>query len=322
MNNLWILGAPDPEMQKIEGLLSQCGESYQYAYSGSSRVNPGNAYQADPVDCEADVFYLVECGFIAESAVRSVIVDHHKPGDPGYGGRPEQFLEFSSLGQVISRLAQLNKIPREWDGVGMVFGEVGHITLVDERYGVCTHSADVYHPAYGQGMGDYGAEATYAFIPREFVLCAAADHCLSSAYRGACPGVDPDELMEWRIRIRAAFQGRDAEEVLADVNAARMKIQSALKDESPKGCGNHQHINGDVVLDFRGQHIPELPEAAAREGIAVLAGPVGKDSPPKYVLLSGGPAVISAFLDGEIAPELVRRYGDPQRGFAGGYHGS
>jgi hypothetical protein len=34
-------------------------------------------------------------------------------------------------------------------------------------------------------------------------LLAAADHCLTAAYRGECPGVDPDELLFMRARKRA-----------------------------------------------------------------------------------------------------------------------
>ena len=38
---------------------------------------------------------------------------------------------------------------------------------------------------------------------------AAADHCLGAAYQGLCPGVDPDELMQWRVESRAKFQDRE-----------------------------------------------------------------------------------------------------------------
>jgi len=35
---------------------------------------------------------------------------------------------------------------------------------------------------------------TWATIPEDIVMVAAADHCLEAAIRGRCPGVDPDDL--------------------------------------------------------------------------------------------------------------------------------
>src|SRR5690606_15675856 len=57
--------------------------------------------------------------------------------------------------------------------------------------------------------------------PEAFVLVAAADHCLGAAYRGECPGVDPDALMHWRVAQRAQFQGRAAGQILDDIERAR-----------------------------------------------------------------------------------------------------
>jgi hypothetical protein len=65
--------------------------------------------------------------------------------------------------------------------------------------------------------------------------------------------------------------------------------------------------------------VPELPEAAAREGIAFLATVRERDGREKVVLQAAPPELIAAFLRGDICPELVDRYGDPARGFAGGY---
>src|SRR5690606_5323560 len=45
------------------------------------------------------------------SAFSVIRIDHHCPGDPGYGRPPSEFLTASSLGQVISELARLGKPP-------------------------------------------------------------------------------------------------------------------------------------------------------------------------------------------------------------------
>jgi hypothetical protein len=51
--------------------------------------------------------------------------------------------------------------------------------------------------------GEASGAAKYrgsVWIPRRYVLAAAADHCLTAAYRGECPGVDPDDA-----RLRTAL---------------------------------------------------------------------------------------------------------------------
>jgi hypothetical protein len=180
-------------------------------------------------------------------------------------------------------------------------------------------------------------------VPYDIVLTAAADHCLEAAYRGRCPGVDPEELLEWRAATRAAFQQRPVEDVLADINAARARIRAAAVHRGDPG------ETPVLVADLSNQlHISELPEAACREGIAVIA--MGQDGPrkgrhtyatpdprkgvweagdkaweynlpgrEKIVLLAAPAALVEAFLAGDIVPGLRDRYGDPARGFAGGY---
>src|SRR5690606_4175915 len=115
------------------------------------RVYPGNAYRCPvPEVPEGSTVYAVECvGELPEGWIR---IDHHRPGDPGYGKPPEEFLPASSIGQVLielDRLGVADRIP----------------------------SKDIL----------------------EAIRAAAADHCLAAAYRGECPGVDPDALMRWRV---------------------------------------------------------------------------------------------------------------------------
>lgn len=152
----------------------------------------------------------------------------------------------------------------------------------------------------GQFCQLFGVEPT-----PEYLIVAAADHCLAAAYRGECPGVDPDALMAWRIKTRAAFQGRPVESVLADVDAARARLRATVGSEG--------------FADLRGEVIPELPEAAAREGIAFLSTVCDRDGREKVVLQAASPELVSRFLAGGIVPGLTGFYGDPARGFAGGY---
>src|SRR5690606_38968626 len=94
------------------------------------RVHAGNAYadrctwyspeQPDPtapgdVAGEDYTLYCVECAPTARDRVQ---IDHHRPGDPGYGRPPAEFLPASSLGQVIAELARLGLLP--WERVGLM----------------------------------------------------------------------------------------------------------------------------------------------------------------------------------------------------------
>ncbi len=143
-----------------------------------------------------------------------------------------------------------------------------------------------------------------ARIPSDLVLTAAADHCLAAAYRGECPSVNPDALMAWRTQTRADFQGRSVAAVEADVAAARAALTVAPKVE----------IAGVAVarLDMT---VPELPEAAARDGIPFLAA-LTERGQNKTVLQAAPAEVVSAWMAEQSA--LGRKpYGDPARGFAG-----
>lgn len=311
-DRIWVLGAPDPEMKVIESILRARGERVEYATVWRDgvrrRVTPAEAYAPDVEIGEGlrglrATAYMVECApaVLVGSSVdgidwagAAITIDHHRPGDPGYGRPPKEFFEASSIGQVLAVLG----------------------------FASCREDARV-------------------------VLAAAADHCLAAAYRGECPGVDPDALMRWRVEQRAANQGRSVEEVLADVERAREALMDApVVRLSPEpwepACGVHGRTGacwqsggpdpsartdacyaaGDplLVVDMRGQYIPELPEAAAREGVCFIASLTERDGRIKVVCQSGTPEQIEAFMRvWAPAQGLVDVYGDYARGFAGGH---
>jgi hypothetical protein len=312
-NRLWVLGAADPEMAAIEKLLLECGESFAYAIGpDGQRVHSGNAYRAIGAVTPAGEFrdgftgtqlVCVECAVAlrADHNPAPIVIDHHRPGDPGYGRPPEEFLAASSIGQVLDELVRLDILVPHCDPAGWHVGGEARST----------------------GISWVAAAMT-----------AAADHCLAAAYRGECPGVDPDALMRWRVASRAAHQGRTEEEVLADVETARRMLrESAGSGGCPRcggwgGCIGEMPPHGDDetchagpyrLADLRGESIPELPEAAAREGIPFLASVRDRDGREKVVLQCATPELVERFLAGELVPGLVDMYGDPARGFAGGY---
>lgn len=331
---VWILGAADPEMDAIEALLRECGQRVVYAVDErGERVRPAAMYRASlasPVT--ADVIYEVECMVTDRSAPvtgQRIMIDHHRPCDPGYGRPPEEFLPASSIGQVIAALAELGVLPKSW-GKSCWNSVPGTIQLYPEPYD--RHTWCVVE----EGTSTHAS--VDRIIPHELVLVAAADHCLGAAYRGECPGVDPDALMHWRAESRAKFQGRSADEVLADVVAAQRVLMVAPSLDLSQGapcCG--AHLAGDYadpeccstragahVRDMRrsvdAPPVRELPEAATRLGVGYIAGSIVDPDGRRKFTCSGTSEQVRAFLDVWAPREgLVDLYGDPARGFAGGY---
>lgn len=266
---LFILGAQDPEMKLIEEILTLLSLDVLRATRNGKRVYPGNAYHADPPRLDPGRFstlYAVECGWHGEAAA-VIHLDHHHPGDPGYGKPPAQYFSASSIGQVF-------------DVVSRWLTRAGR-------------PADLERLLHG-----------YDHVAR---LAAAADHCLGAAYRNECPGVNADELMAWCVRGRAAFQHRPVADILAELQHSR----AVIRQIAAGGLAD--------LRDLPAGTLPQAPEAACREGIAVLSRVVDRDGRAKVGLLGATPEQVSKFLCGQLVPGLLDRYGDPARGFAGGY---
>jgi hypothetical protein len=252
MKYFFVLGARDPEMVEITRVLDSQGIGYTFATLAGLPVRSSEAYRSTGVQGlvpkDAHLVF-VECSVMG--LIPDDLCDHHNPGDPGYGRPPEQYLQGSSLGQVLTLL---------------------------------------------------GLEPT----PEQKII-AAADHCLRHAYEGACPGIDPKELAAWRERSRAEVRGIPVEEL-------QDRIVRAMKDlkEAPR-----IQIAGEDVAWFPATaSMPEeVPEASARLGI-----------PFCYVRREGGRAKSGIMSAGENVIRTWMKdcglkdvYGDPARGFAGGY---
>lgn len=139
---------------------------------------------------------------------------------------------------------------------------------------------------------------------------AAADHCLGAAYRGECPGIDPQEMENFRITSRSTNQRRPKEELLQDLERAKQALRRAPLMELP---------GGQVLRDMRGPVVPELPEAAMRVHEGYCSGPLmSPDGRTKWTV-SGDKLQVEAWLRWAEQQGLVDLYGDPQRGFGGGY---
>jgi hypothetical protein len=362
MNIYVIFGASDPEAQKARELCRECNVPYGQAIIESREVEPANAYDADGWRDETGELrpgarvLLFECDG-AEMILKFpdgtcyTRLDHHKPGDRGWGWPPSDFWRASSLGQLAAELARAGVL------CGDANTDAGNTPLGVRKW---DESSGTWRVATLQ--------ARWWIVPTHYLYAAAADHCLAAAYRGKCTGVDPDALMRWRVEQRAKFQNRPVDAVLDDIEKARERLRRAINWPSGdqaivwydgQGYGSRlrvtpplrAHPNGlpyqaigamkvhtsPVTLieeaerlcrdgyvkmlfaDLRGEEIPELPEAAAREGIPFVASVRDRDGREKIVLQAAPSILVQQFMSGEIIPGLVDVYGDPARGFAGGY---
>ncbi len=324
----WILGASDPEMEAIEALLLDAGERVAYALDATGqRVRPADAYRGTaPIPVDARQVYLVECDVPTPEGVERVVIDHHRPGDPGYGRPPSEYMSASSIGQVLARLAMIRVLTETYARrAGWTNCRRGPCPELTSGWtdGALAIGGDQEH-----GTGEYTGYRWVGWFapPTEILLAAAADHCLGAAYRGECPGVNPDALMRWRVETRARFQRRSVDEMLADIEQARealrrapMVILGAHPDPDAPDLPDPYHPI--AACDMRGIHVAELPEAAAREGVCFVAdGLPDAHGRVKVVCQSGRPDQIRAFIeDWAVSEGLVDIYGDPERGFAGGY---
>lgn len=304
-SRLWVLGASDPEMERIEALLRESGEAVVHATAKGARCRPDTAYECAPVPTGT---HFVECAPTSDRPQGAVSLDHHRKGDYGYGRGPWDFFVASSIGQVVRILALDDLLP--WPKVFLhdlgLYGTRGAL-----------ESGILGPNETRRWFIGSGSDARWGYeIPLEVCLTAAGDHCPAAAYLGKCPGIAVGALMEHRARQQAAFQKRPVEDVLREVHRAMNAILAARTIL----------LGGVGISDLRDAGtVPSLPEASLRLNRPVLYR-LSVPGGVKVGLLGAGegtepgPAPVEAFLRGEgPAAKLVRRYGDPARGYAGGY---
>lgn len=298
-----ITGANDPEMALIRDVLDSAGIAHEQATCRGRPVYPGNAYRADaPTPADDQRLVAVECAWAGQPRPH-VVIDHHRPGDLGYQASPAHFLSGSSIGQVLIALADQNMLPHCL--TPPVLDEAlraQHTPLPEHPY---IHQVD-------SGLAPFvlvGPDNIH-WLPEAAAFLAAGDHCLAAAYRGECPGIEPDDLLAWRSAVRAYYQGHSAEAVADAVARARRALAEApCVPDLPGG-----------VRDMRAHTLRELPEAAARDSTPFIARIQDQTGRDKLVLQMADCAILDAWHDWARARNLRETYGgDPVRGFAGGY---
>lgn len=173
-------------------------------------------------------------------------------------------------------------------------------------------------PGFDAGPEDYLRGASLgqvlALLEREPTetqrLLAASDHCLTAAYQGRCPGVDPHELLFLRASWQAKITGRTLSDVMAGILDAAQRVKR-----------HHDSEFGESrFLDPTG--IPrDLPEGSAYAGIPVRYRALLPDGLLKEMFKGGTPEAVEAFMaEHREAGRTV--YGNPHRGYAGAYWGA
>ena len=101
--------------------------------------------------------------------------------------------------------------------------------------------------------------------------------------------------------------------MLADVAAAMIALREAPTLILAEGVPALRDLRRPVP-------VPELPEAAARLGVGYVSGPLrDRNGGPDKFTCSGTPAQVRAWMECWAPVRLTGIYGDPERGFAGGY---
>jgi hypothetical protein len=258
----FVLGAQDPEMREIERVLDDAVSARLHAARGRRRCTPQTAYEANGVvDVGPDNVprpavllpkapaVFVECTVQGTEPV--LRVDHHHPGDPGYGVPPHEFLRGSSLGQVLVLL---------------------------EREPTPTQR-----------------------------LLAAGDHCLTAAYRGECPGVDPHEL----LFLRASWQAKMTGRTLSDVIEGILDAAKRVREHHDSELGESRFLDPTRMPR-------DVAEGAAYAGMPVRYRALLPEGVLKEMFKGGTPERVEAFMaEHRRAGRPV--YGNPHRGYAGAY---
>jgi hypothetical protein len=138
-------------------------------------------------------------------------------------------------------------------------------------------------------------------------LLAAGDHCLTAAYQGACPGVDPNLLLELRASWRARVSGRTLSDVIGGILDAADRVRTHHDSE----FGESRFLDPtEIPLD--------LAEGSAYAGIPVRYRGLMPDGVLKEMFKGGNPAAVERFM-AEHRSAGRQVYGNPYRGYAGTY---
>ncbi|NVL49982.1 hypothetical protein F2S72_09545 [Pseudomonas syringae pv. actinidiae] len=178
---------------------------------------------------------------------------------------------------------------------------VDHHNIGDPGY-ACPPSEFWEGSSIGQVANLIGRSSPEAFNT------AASDHCLSAAMRGECRGIDPDDLMTWRITARAAMGEMQPWMLKRMINRAVERVQSLPRI---KFCGCE-------IVDGTFEKTPELRDAAAIARLPILTTRKSAAGNVKVGLYGAEPQLVVEWMKMMNEADYVEHtYGNPFREYAG-----
>lgn len=301
---IFILGAADPEMVAIEaairGVYAHYDETPYIVYAGFTgadgtvaRCHGGVAYKGTHLIDES----FVPCPIVNPADIDGVCGYSEEVSYEDQDGFIPVWVECAVQGGDRKRGFVIDH-HREGDpGYGKCPEKFWEASSIGQLHRLLTHSYWV------------DAEVANAAFGEERFLVAASDHCPGHAFQGRCPGIDVVALKAFRAANSAAFNKMEPAVWLQVVEASIAKLRAFPRGE----LAGHVYAiaSEDIDLGNHAQLISGIPMEYTMPGSP-------RDPRVKVGLLGGEPALIAAWMAHK-AGVLVDIYGDPARGYCGGY---
>jgi hypothetical protein len=285
MNEKLVLGADDPEMQEINRLLTLHELEFSFAAVRGVRCHPGNAYVADSIVSPHGV-HVAE---LAGPYNGTVFVECRPQDVP--------------LAEKHTRLTVID-----------------HHETGDPGYD--REPSDFWEASsLGQVVCWLVAGGREVEVTQEMRVIAAMDHCRQAAIRGECPGITKEEVLARRVASiveRHQLTTETVQGMIADF-AAEFQVRKPIA------------FGGGAVIDFTDRHLGVGYSAAwlsaqtALDMLGLTALARNNESPDpadEKIMLTGHatPRMVEYFINVHApARQLIRIFGVPKRGYAGGY---
>jgi hypothetical protein len=142
-------------------------------------------------------------------------------------------------------------------------------------------------------------------------LIAAADHCLSAAYNGHCPGINRSDFWFWRTALLAKKHKMPINTLRQELGKAIIALKKLPRIEAA----------GWLYRDASREHLKHIVEASAVIGEPVLYVTRCKKTGQSRIGACNAPeqALYSWKRYAKNHPNLTKVYGDPVRGIVGAY---
>lgn len=180
--------------------------------------------------------------------------------------------------------------------------------LIADHHNIGDPGYDATPQEYWEGSSIGQVSRLVSGSKERFKLVAASDHCLSAAMRGECAGVNPTELMDWRITARAAMANIQPWLLRRRIERAVERIASLPR----------LNVGGESIVDGSFDTTPELRDAAAVVGVPIITTKMNCVGQVKVGLYGAPPDVVVEWMGAMSKSSFVdQAYGNPNREYAG-----